>query len=132
MKKQIGELQVQKNSRWVELPFDIKIEYVKRGKILESLLTNKLTYTEFLRIKSSFEVLMRNDRYEFDKNPDKQVKTKSQVGEMWEMHNFEATLSFNDYLYFNMIYPDVLAKNKGYEKEIKNLETLLQNEQEKE
>ena len=127
LEEQLSEVEKERNGRFVELPFNIAMQYTRKGEVVENIDTNSLTFAELKRVIQGFENILKNTRYHFEDEGevDKLVQVKSQIGDWWSREAFLTTLSFNQYQTIKEMFPQFAKKINQYDLQIIELQDKL-------
>lgn len=130
-KKQIEEelekLNQAKENISIKLPFVIETGKMQRQKVIETEYKDTLSYVEMTRILHSFSIILRNPRRAFNtkEGATKPIKVKSQMGEWWELIDFYAIITFENYQKILELSVDAKKEHENLKERIKELEDVL-------
>ena len=129
IKKEIEKLKEEKVARCIKLPFVIETGKMQRQKIVETENRDVLTYDEMIRILQSFSIILRNPTRAFDtkEGANKPIKVKSQIGDWWELIDFYAIITYENYLKILELSLKEKEKREILKNRIKELEDKLAN-----
>ena len=127
IKEELEKLNQAKENISIKLPFVIETGKMQRQKVIETEYRDTLSYVEMIRILRSFSIILRNPRHNFDtlEGATKPIKVKSQMGEWWELVDFYAVITFENYQKILELSVKLKEEHKNLEKRIKELENEL-------
>ena len=125
--KQIETLEKEKDSRFIQLPFEIEIQILSGKKMINSEKTNIINNSELRRILYGFKALKKNPQYKFEdeKCAENIVAVKTSIGEWFERKSFVVFISYNEYKQILEMLPEIDKKIDDMREKIKDLQRNL-------